>query len=63
LELEKGRCPDCGAKMVRKCHTEVWDPEGNPTEIYEDWYCPQCNTMWVPEEPIPNEHGRKEASE
>lgn len=47
METVAGTCPDCGTEMERRNFVDVWDEDGAPSEIYEDWWCPKCKLRWV----------------
>jgi len=56
----KGRCPECGAFLVKRHFVDTWDAEGNPEDEGYDWYCVWCKLRWQPDDAIPEGEVLKE---
>lgn len=53
--MTEPRCIDCSGVLEKRPFTDVWDSEGNPIEVYKDWYCTACGIRWVGMEAKPDE--------
>lgn len=52
--MKGSSCPKCGGSLEIRQFTDAWDCDGNPSDVFEDPYCPNCKLRWIAMEREPD---------
>jgi len=47
------KCPKCGGQLETRKFVDSWNERGEPVDVNEDLYCPNCRLRWSCEEVDP----------
>ena len=44
------KCPKCGGQLETRKFVDSWNEKGEPVDVNENLYCPNCGLRWSCEE-------------